>query len=54
MIRLIKKLKTEKKKLNRLIGNNDGDLTNNFILKQSRKVDKLIIHYNKLNNIAVA
>lgn len=51
MIKLMKKLKTEKKRLNNMIENNDGNLNNNFILKQSRKVDKLIIHYNKLCNV---
>lgn len=52
MEKLKKKLKIEKKKLNKMIGNNDGNLIDGFILKQSRKVDKLLISYSKLINVA--
>ena len=37
----------EKKILNKMIENNEGVLSNNFILEQSRIVDKLIIAYKK-------
>ncbi|MGH4137570.1 hypothetical protein [Clostridium sp.] len=37
----------EKKILNKMIENNDGVLSNDFILNQSRIVDKLIIDYKK-------
>lgn len=41
------KLNMEKMILNKMIENNDGVLSNNFILNQSRIVDKLVIDYNK-------
>ena len=43
---LLEKLNMEKKILNKMIENNNGDLSNNFILEQSIIVDKLIIAYN--------
>ncbi|WAG76161.1 hypothetical protein [Clostridium estertheticum] len=45
MIILLEKLNMEKSILNKMIENN-GDLSNNFILEQSRIVDKLIVAYN--------
>jgi len=44
---LLGKLNMEKKILNKMIEKNDGILSNNFILEQSRIVDKLIISYKK-------
>lgn len=42
------KLNMEKKKLNRMIVNNNSNLINDLILHQSKKVDKLILSYIKL------
>ncbi|WP_298845078.1 hypothetical protein [Clostridium sp.] len=48
---LMGKLNIEKNILNKMIENNDGILSNNFILEQSRIVDKLILAYrNKKTN----
>lgn len=33
-----------------MIENSYGNLTNDFILEQSRRVDKLIVTYNKIKN----
>jgi len=43
----------EKKILNKMIENNEGVLSNNFILEQSRIVDKLIIAHNKKRNLII-
>lgn len=48
MVGLEEKLKMEKKKLDEIIANSDGNLTNDFILEQSRKVDNLIVAYQKV------
>lgn len=48
MVGLEEKLKMEKKKLDEIIANSDGKLTNDFILEQSRKVDNLIVAYQKV------
>lgn len=48
MVGLEEKLKMEKKKLDKIIANSDGNLTNDFILEQSRKVDNLIVAYQKI------
>ena len=45
MIILMGKLNMEKRILDKMIENNDWVLSNNFILDQSRIVDKLIISY---------
>lgn len=50
MVILLGKLNMEKKILNKMIENNDGVLSNDFILEQSRIVDKLIIAYKKKTN----
>ena len=46
MVILLGKLNMEKQILNKIIEDNDMVLSNNFILEQSRIVDKLIIAYN--------
>ena len=46
---LMGKLNTEKKILNKMIENNNWVLSNDFILEQSRIVDKLILAYKKGN-----
>ena len=45
MIILLEKLNMEKKILNKMIEDNDMVLSKNFILEQSRIVDKLVIAY---------
>lgn len=51
MIILKVKLNIEKRKLNRMIVNNDSNLINDLILQQSKKVDKLILCYIKLTTL---
>ena len=51
MIILKIKLNIEKKKLNRMIANNDSDLINDLILQQSKKVDRLILCYIKFTEL---
>lgn len=47
MIQLQEKLKIEKTILNKMIEENNGQLNNDFILEQSKKVDNLIVKYQK-------
>ena len=44
----------EKNILNIMIENNDGVLSNNFILEQSKIVDKLIIDYKKRRKLIIS
>lgn len=48
MIQLQESLKKEQAILDKMIEENNGELNNDFILEQSRKVDKLIVTYQKL------
>jgi hypothetical protein len=48
MIRLELELEREKAMLNKLIEENNLGLNNDFILEQSRKVDKIIVKYQKV------
>lgn len=48
LLKLYEDLKKEKKKLDEMIANSDGNLTNEYILEQSKNVDKLIVAYQKL------
>lgn len=48
MVRLEEKLRKEKEKLDKMIEKCNGNLTNDFVLEQSRKVDNLIVTYQKL------
>lgn len=48
MVRLEEKLRKEKEKLDEMIEKCNGNLTNDFVLEQSRKVDNLIVSYQKL------
>lgn len=48
MIGLEVKLEKEKAILNKLIEENNWGLDNDFILEQSRKVDKIIVKYQKI------
>jgi hypothetical protein len=48
LITLMRKLNMEKKILNKMIDNNHGFLSNDFILEQSRIVDKLLVAYSNL------
>lgn len=54
MVGLEEKLKMEKKKLDEIITNSDGNLTNDFILEQSRKVDNLIVAYQKVKQRCIS
>lgn len=48
MVRLEEKLRKEKEKLDEMIEKCNGNLKNDFVLEQSRKVDNLIVSYQKL------
>jgi fumarylacetoacetate (FAA) hydrolase family protein len=48
MIRLRDRLTREKKRLDDMVANCDGNLKSDIILEQSRKVDKLIVAYQKI------
>lgn len=48
MIQLQENLRKEQAILNKMIEENNGQLNNDFILEQSKKVDKLIVTYHKL------
>lgn len=54
MVRLEEKLKKEKEKLNRMIERCNGNLTNDLILEQSRKVDSLIVSYQKVKRYCLS
>lgn len=45
------KLNMEKRKLNKMIVNNNNNLINDLILQQSKKVDRLILSYIKLTTL---
>lgn len=47
MIRLEYRLKKEKAILDKMIQDNNFQLSSDLIIKQSRKVDKLIVAYQK-------
>lgn len=47
MIRLEYRLKKETAMLDKMIQNNNFQLSSDLIIKQSRKVDKLIVAYQK-------
>ena len=53
MIRLEKTLKREKQRLNRIIENSDGNLIQDLILAQSRRVDELIVAYQRIKQKSV-
>ncbi|MEQ8198843.1 MAG: Spo0E family sporulation regulatory protein-aspartic acid phosphatase, partial [Clostridiaceae bacterium] len=53
-MKLEKKLKREKIRLNRMIEIYGGNLVSEAVLEQSRKVDKLIIAYEKTKNNAIS
>lgn len=54
MVRLEEKLEKEKRKLNEMIENYHGDLTNDFVLEQSRRVDSLIVCYQNIKKYCVS
>jgi hypothetical protein len=48
MVRLEEKLRKEKEKLDEMVEKCNGNLTNDLVLEQSRKVDNLIVAYQKV------
>jgi hypothetical protein len=47
MIKLMENIEKEKRILNCMVDNSDGNLLSELILEQSRKVDKLIVAYQR-------
>ncbi|MFA9396813.1 MAG: Spo0E family sporulation regulatory protein-aspartic acid phosphatase [Clostridiaceae bacterium] len=48
MVRLEKRIEIEKKRLDGMIKENGSNLLNDLVIEQSKKLDKLIVVYQKI------